>query len=243
MDIDRVDGRTPNQLRRLACSRNVLNRAHGSSSWIQGETKVLAAVYGPKAGTKKNENPEKASIEVMWKPKTGQIGKLEREYEMVLKRTLQSICILTVNPNTTTSVIVQVVNDDGALLPCAINAACAALVDAGIPLKNLAVAICCCVTETGHVFLDPTKQEEEKMKAFVYLVFPNKVFSALPEESPHAKGKLLEQGIITSVTHGIMSVEDYFYCLERGRAATDKLSDFLRKSLQSQLPTDSTTGA
>lgn len=39
-----------------------------------GETKVLAAVYGPKAGTKKNENPEKACIEVIWKPKTGQIG-------------------------------------------------------------------------------------------------------------------------------------------------------------------------
>jgi len=37
-------------------------------------TKVLAAVYGPKVGTKKNENPEKACIEVIWKPKTGQIG-------------------------------------------------------------------------------------------------------------------------------------------------------------------------
>ncbi|XP_057525070.1 uncharacterized protein LOC130804595 isoform X2 [Amaranthus tricolor] len=39
-------------------------------------TKVLAApaVYGPKAGTKKNENPEKASIEVIWKPKTGKVG-------------------------------------------------------------------------------------------------------------------------------------------------------------------------
>lgn len=40
-----------------------------------GDTKVLAAVYGPKAGTKKNENPERASIEVIWKPKTGQSGK------------------------------------------------------------------------------------------------------------------------------------------------------------------------
>jgi len=47
-------------------------------TWLQlflGDTKVLAAVYGPKAGTKKNENPEKASIEVIWKPKTGQIGR------------------------------------------------------------------------------------------------------------------------------------------------------------------------
>lgn len=43
-------------------------------SLILGDTIVLAAAYGPKAGTKKGENPEKASIEVIWKPKTGQIG-------------------------------------------------------------------------------------------------------------------------------------------------------------------------
>jgi hypothetical protein len=35
-------------------------------------------------------------------------GKPEKEYEMIVKRTLQSICVLTINPNTTTSVIVQV---------------------------------------------------------------------------------------------------------------------------------------
>jgi len=238
MEIDRVDGRTPNQLRPLACSRSILNRAHGSANWSQGETKVLAAVYGPKAGTKKNENPEKACIEVIWKPKTGQIGKPEKEYEMILKRTLQSICLLTVNPNTTTSVIVQVVNDDGALLPCAINAACAALVDAGIPLKNLAVAICCCLTDSGYVILDPTKLEEQKMKAFVYLVFPNSILSALPEGSSQIGGEPMEHGVITSVTHGVMSVDDYLHCLQRGRAASAKLSDFLRRNLQSHSPGD-----
>ncbi|KAG5562549.1 hypothetical protein RHGRI_005323 [Rhododendron griersonianum] len=267
MEIDRADGRTPNQLRPLACSRGILNRAHGSANWSQGETKVLAAVYGPKAGTKKNENPEKACIEVIWKPKTGQIGKPEKEYEMILKRTLQSICLLSVNPNTTTSVIVQepgyipppqalscntffagcqlssyallqVVNDDGALLPCAINAACAALVDAGIPLKNLAVAICCCLTDSGCVILDPNKLEEQKMKAFVYLVFPNSILSVLPEGSSQVGGEPVEYGIITSVTHGVMSVDDYLHCLQRGRAASAKLSDFLRRNLQSHSPGD-----
>ncbi|KAK3438310.1 exosome complex exonuclease RRP46 homolog [Eucalyptus grandis] len=239
MEIDRADGRNPNQLRPLSCSRGVLNRAHGSASWAQGSTQVLAAVYGPKAGTKKNENPEKASVEVIWKPKTGQIGKQEKEYEMVLKRTLQSICILTIHPNTTTSVIVQVVHDDGALLPCAINASCAALVDAGIPLKHLAVAICCCLADSGLVMLDPTKLEEEKMKAFVYLVLPNSILSVLPEESSSVKGEQMEQGLITSVTHGVMSVDDYLHCLERGRAATSKMSDFLRRNLQPQLSSDS----
>lgn len=37
MEEDRADGRSPNQLRPLACSRNVLNRAHGSARWSQGE--------------------------------------------------------------------------------------------------------------------------------------------------------------------------------------------------------------
>ncbi|XAR70856.1 hypothetical protein NMG60_11027889 [Bertholletia excelsa] len=234
MDIDRAGDRTANHLRPLACSRNILNRAHGSASWSQGETKVLAAVYGPKAGTKKNENPEKACFEVIWKPNTGQIGKPEKEYEMILKRTLQSICLLTVNPNTTTTIIVQVVNDDGALLACAINAACAALVDAGIPLKHLAVAICCGLTQSGHIILDPDKLEEQKMKAFVHLVFPNLVWSILPEGSSQLVGEPMERGIITSVTYGVMSVDDYLRCVERGITASTKLSDFLRKSLLPQ---------
>ncbi|KAH9799605.1 exosome complex exonuclease RRP46-like [Citrus sinensis] len=189
MEVDRADGRNPNQLRPLACSCSILHRAHGSASWSQGDTKVLAAVYGPKAGTKKNENPEKASIEVIWKPRTGQI-------------------------------------------------ACAALVDAGIPMKHLAVAICCCSAESGYCILDPTKLEEQKMKGFAYLVFPNSILSVLPEGSSLVQGEPMEHGIITSVTHGAMSVDDYFHCLERGRAASAKLSDFLRRSLQSKLPGD-----
>ncbi|CAM8962725.1 unnamed protein product [Rhodiola kirilowii] len=108
MEVNRADERTTNQLRPLACSRNVLNRAHDSPR----DTKVLAAVYGPKAGTKKNENPEKACIDVIWKTKS---GKNVKEYEMILKRTLQSICVLNVYPNTTTSIIVQVVHDDGRM--------------------------------------------------------------------------------------------------------------------------------
>ncbi|KAG6389428.1 hypothetical protein SASPL_150896 [Salvia splendens] len=172
MDVERAGGRGANQLRPIDCSRDVLSRAHGSASCSHGETRVLAAVFGPKAGTKKNENPEKACIEVIWKAKTGQIGKIEKEFEMILKRTLQNICLLTVHPNTTTSIIVQVVHDDGSvsflgfickLLPCAIHATCAALVDGGIPLKSLAVSLCCCLTDSGQILLDPSKLEEQPL--------------------------------------------------------------------------------
>lgn len=42
-------------------------------SWIENTT-VLAAVYGPKSVTGKKENPEYASLEVIWKPKSGLSG-------------------------------------------------------------------------------------------------------------------------------------------------------------------------
>ncbi|XP_051151444.1 exosome complex exonuclease RRP46 homolog [Andrographis paniculata] len=234
MDLERPGGRGANQLRPMDCSRNVLSRAHGSASCSHGETRVLAAVYGPKAGTKKNENPEKACIEVIWKPKTGQIGKTEKEFEMILKRSLQNMCLLNVHPNTTTSIVIQVVHDDGSLLPCALHAACAALVDAGIPLKYLAVATCCCLTESGQIILDPSKLEEESMKAFVCLAFPSSVQSVCTEGATKDGGEPAPHGIITSLTHGLMTVTEYFQCLEQARAAITPLSKILKRKMQSQ---------
>ena len=43
----RVDGRRPPELRRLQCKLGVFQQADGSAFLEQGNTKVLAAVYGP----------------------------------------------------------------------------------------------------------------------------------------------------------------------------------------------------
>uniref|UniRef100_A0ACD5WGF2 Uncharacterized protein n=1 Tax=Avena sativa TaxID=4498 RepID=A0ACD5WGF2_AVESA len=154
---------------------------------------------------------------------------------MTLKRTLQSICLLTVHPNTTTSVILQVMGDDGSLLPCAINASCAALAFAGVPLKHLAVAIGCGVLENGDVILDTSKAEEQQLKSFAHLVFPNSSKSVDLKE-PQQKDGDSERGLITSITHGVMSEDDYFNCIERGLAASSRISDFLRTTLQKHTP-------
>ncbi|KAL6501976.1 hypothetical protein OROGR_027109 [Orobanche gracilis] len=239
MASEREGGRRANQLRPIDCSRNVISRAHGSASCSHGETRVIAAVYGPKAGTKKNENPEKASIEVIWKPKTGQSGKPEKEFEMILKRTLQNICVLNVHPNTTTSIIVQVVHDDGSVSFSHLEFNCLTSLRYGIQVRDFhrimgkerspnykslrclgIVAISCCLTESGQIILDPSKIEEQKMKAFVYLAFPSSVQSVLPEGPT--------SGIITSLTHGVIPVDDYFQCVEQGRAAITPLSNILK---------------
>lgn len=43
----RLDGRRPNELRRIRCKLGVFTQPDGSAYIEQGNTKVLAAVYGP----------------------------------------------------------------------------------------------------------------------------------------------------------------------------------------------------
>ena len=43
----RGDGRKPDEVRELQCSMGVFTQADGSAYIEQGNTKVLAAVYGP----------------------------------------------------------------------------------------------------------------------------------------------------------------------------------------------------
>ncbi|MCO5591046.1 hypothetical protein L7F22_045022 [Adiantum nelumboides] len=232
MTEGRPDGRNPNQLRPLVCSRGLLHRADGSARWSQENTIILAAVYGPKAISGRKENSERAIVEVIWKPKTGMAGSIEREAEFVLKRTLEHIILTAMHPNTAISVIIQVVNDDGGALACALNAACAALVDAGVPLSGLIAAVSCAVDDKGIIFLDPMKKEEKEFCGHACLVFPGRPLAATVAASLTIDSEPVEHGIVTCVTKGALSADDYLNCLERGRAASAKIAEFARSSLE-----------
>ncbi|KAF5938866.1 hypothetical protein HYC85_023125 [Camellia sinensis] len=87
------------------------------------------------------------------------------------------------------------------LLPCAINAACAALVDAGIPLKHLAVAICCCLAESGYIILDPNKLEEQsKVKKLVSSLHRRAAVSPWPPAGPLIFQLFLHAGFSSTKT-------------------------------------------
>ncbi|XP_002993020.2 exosome complex exonuclease RRP46 homolog [Selaginella moellendorffii] len=224
----RGDGRSADQIRPLACTTGLLHRAHGSARWSQEKSIVLAAVYGPKAVSGKQENAERATVEVIWKAKAGLSGSSEKEAEVILRRTIEYIIMAAQHPNTGISVIVQVVSDDGALLACAVNAACAALVDAGIPLNGLLAAVTCGVTSGGEILLDPTRMEEQRIQAHVCLVFKSPVASVVPGMSQHSG----EDAIVTSITRGSMSVDSYLDCLARAKAACKMVSEFSRSSIE-----------
>lgn len=44
----RIDGRRPDELRKIKCKLGVLSRADGSAYLEQGNTKVIVAIYGPR---------------------------------------------------------------------------------------------------------------------------------------------------------------------------------------------------
>ena len=44
----RLDGRRPNEVRRIRCDMGVLARADGSAYYEQGNTRIICAVYGPR---------------------------------------------------------------------------------------------------------------------------------------------------------------------------------------------------
>uniref|UniRef100_A0A0A9D5K7 Uncharacterized protein n=1 Tax=Arundo donax TaxID=35708 RepID=A0A0A9D5K7_ARUDO len=91
--------------------------------------------------------------------------------------------------------------------------------------------------ENGVVLLDTSKAEEQELKSFAHLVFPNSHKSVDSKESKH-KDEHFERGLITSITHGVMSQDDYFNCIERGLAASSRISDFMRNTLQKEASED-----
>lgn len=82
-------------------------------------------------------------------------------YENYIRSILESVIYLDLHPRTSISVILQEMQDDGCLLSTAVNSACCALIDAGIPMK------CMMASVTGYINgddinLDPCKEEIEE---------------------------------------------------------------------------------
>ncbi|RLN19355.1 hypothetical protein C2845_PM02G41140 [Panicum miliaceum] len=87
--------------------------------------------------------------------------------------------------------------------------------------------------ENGGVILDTNTAEEQQLKSFAHLVFPSSRKSVDSKE-PKQKDVEFERGLITSISHGVMSEDDYLNCIERGVAASSRILDFMRKTLQKE---------
>jgi exosome complex component RRP46 len=114
----------------------VLSRADGSARWAQGGTSVLAAVYGPIEAPTGRQHAERAVVEVVFRPRSGPPGPAERHLESLVRQAAEGVVVTALHPRTIIQIVLQVEAADGSLLACALNAAGAALVDAGVPMSS-----------------------------------------------------------------------------------------------------------
>eukprot|EP00193_Tetraselmis_chui_P003831 CAMPEP_0177759776 /NCGR_PEP_ID=MMETSP0491_2-20121128/4909_1 /TAXON_ID=63592 /ORGANISM="Tetraselmis chuii, Strain PLY429" /LENGTH=241 /DNA_ID=CAMNT_0019275621 /DNA_START=132 /DNA_END=857 /DNA_ORIENTATION=+ len=234
---ERLDGRGGSTLRQFHLERACLNRADGSASWRQEGTEVLAAVYGPAEAPSRRENPECMVVEVLFRPRAGMVSRTDREYEHVVRRTLETALLRTVHPRTVVQVVLQVVSDDGSLLSAALNAACFALVDAGLPMSRLFSSVTCAVLPGPLVLVDPTREEEKEATAVVCLALDNCPRGAVSIEGDK------DAKVITSYTAGTFSQEAYLGVVLFSREGQRVIDEFARDTLQKYYSRETLTGA
>lgn len=165
----RLDGRKVDELRPIKIEVGVLSRADGSCYLEWGQNKVLAAVYGPREALPKHiQNPYKALVNYSYRMasfsvperKNPKPARREIEISKVSGEALEKMIFLERYPNTTIDVFVEIFDSNAGTRVAALSAASVALVDAGIPMRDL-VSACGVGKAGGEVLLDLNKDEED----------------------------------------------------------------------------------
>merc|ERR1712066_154944 len=148
----RLDGRKSGELRRIRCNMGVFGQADGSAYIEQGNTKVLAAVYGPREARNRGGGgqSEAAVVNCQYSMAVFSTGERKRrprgdrkstEMSVHLRQTFQAAIHTELYPRSQIDVFVEVLQADGGNYCACVNAATLALIDAGIPLRDY---VCAC---------------------------------------------------------------------------------------------------
>jgi exosome complex component RRP41 len=165
----RLDGRAVDELRPIKIEVGVLPRADGSAYLEWGQNKIIAAVYGPKEALPKHTaNPYKAVVNYFYRMasfsvperKNPKPGRREIEISKISGEALARAIFLEKFPNTAIDIHVEVLDSNAGTRIAAITAAAVALVDAGIPMRDILAGITV-GKAGGNIIVDLTKEEED----------------------------------------------------------------------------------
>ncbi|XP_014471576.1 PREDICTED: exosome complex component RRP41 [Dinoponera quadriceps] len=210
----RVDGRRALELRQIRVRMGVFGQADGSAYIEHGNTKILAAVYGPhqpRSNTAKNI--AKALVNCQYSTAVFSFTSGERkrkprgdwksqERSVQLRHAMEAIIHLELYPRSQIDIFVEVLQADGSDYCASVNTATLALIDAGIPIKNYAIGC------TATLINTPSTDEEDKTLAegvldanFVEECSPGVTLSVVALPGTNNEDELNENGLIV-VAHG-----------------------------------------
>ncbi|XP_037123550.1 exosome complex component RRP46 [Syngnathus acus] len=201
-------------LREFGCEQNLLSRPDGSASFTQGDTSVLAAVYGPAEVKVSKEIYDRATLEVIIQPKVGLASVKERAQEQCVRESCEASLLMSLHPRSSLTLVLQELHNDGSLLSCFLNAGCMAMMDAGLPMSCLFCGVTCAI-HTDGIITDPTAAQEAESRALMTFAIGSK-----------------ERQVMMTSTKGSFSVQEMQQCIAISQAASEKIFSFYRESLR-----------
>lgn len=177
-DGKRLDGRKPDELRKIKIEAGVLHRAEGSCYLEWGGNKVVAAVYGPREAIPRHtQNPLKAIVNARYNMAAFSVDdrkkpgpdRRSREISKVTSEALEKVILTDQFPRAAIDVNIEILDAEAGTRCAGLTAAAVALADAGIPMRDIPVA--CAAGKIGaeikdeqvtggYVVLDLGKEED-----------------------------------------------------------------------------------
>jgi exosome complex component RRP41 len=166
----RNDGRKLDELRKIKFEIGVLKNTDGSAYVEWGRTKILVGVMGPRESHPKHlAMPDKARIDAFYRMASFSVeewkspapSRRETELSKVIREALGPAVFTEYFPRTSIDIFIEVLQADGSTRCAAISAASLALVDAGIPMRDLVASIAVGKVE-GQLVLDVQDKEDKE---------------------------------------------------------------------------------
>jgi len=171
MVYKRPNGRKYDETRKIEAKVGVVKRADGSAMFAFGNSKAIAAVYGPrKLHPQHLQNPEKCVLRCYYDMAPFSVTERKRpgpsrrstEISYVTTKALEPVLKLDSFPGTAIDVYILIIEADASTRCAGINAASLALADAGIPMAELVPSIS--IGKIGGAIVADLSKEEEDYK-------------------------------------------------------------------------------
>ncbi|XP_064079861.1 exosome complex component RRP41-like isoform X2 [Macrobrachium nipponense] len=178
----RQDGRTPTCLRTISCRLGLYDRPNGSAYLEMGNTKVLAAVYGPReVRSISKQQLDECVIQCQMSRIAACQGERVRRprdqrtraMSLQISGIFQGAIRKSKYPGSQIDIYVQVLEADGGVMSACVNASTLALIHAGVELVDYVVS-CTASMHKQTPVLDVTHQETVTGCELTISFLPNK---------------------------------------------------------------------
>jgi exosome complex component RRP41 len=223
VDGKRLDGRTLNELRKIRIEVGVIPEADGSAYIEWGGNKIICGVHGPRECIPRHEaSPFRALVKCRYSmspfaslEEHGKSGPSRRSTELskVIREVFENLILTEEFPNTQIDIYIDVLQAEGGTRTASITAAAVALVNAGIPMRELVSAVSV-GKANDEIIVDLGKLEDNFGQSDMPVAFSSR-----------------DKKILLLQMDGLLTKDEIKRALQMAEEATTKIGELQRKAI------------